>query len=47
MTFDPIKSSASERSQWFHIFGEQRQTEWKHPQSGNRQKPENPANSEQ
>jgi hypothetical protein len=47
MTFDPIERSAPERSQWFHIIGEQRQTDRKHPQSRDRQKPENAADREQ
>jgi len=47
MTFDPIKSSTPERSQRRHVFGEQRQTDWEHPQSGDRQKPEYAATCEQ
>jgi hypothetical protein len=47
MMFDPIKSSAPNRSQWRHIIGEQRQTDGKHPQSGDWQKPENAANRKQ
>jgi hypothetical protein len=46
MTFDPIKCSAPQRSQWLHVVGEQNQTDWKHPQSGHRQKPKNAANRE-
>jgi hypothetical protein len=47
MTLDPIESAAAERTQWPHVIGEQRQTDWKHPQSDNRQEPENTANCEQ
>jgi hypothetical protein len=46
MPLDPIERAAAERPQWLHVVGEQRQTDWKHPQSGNRQKPENAANRE-
>jgi hypothetical protein len=46
MTFDPIQSSAPERSQRRHVIGEQRQTDRKHPQSGDRQKPKHAANRE-
>jgi hypothetical protein len=47
MTFDPIQTSAPQRSQRRHVIGEQRQTDWKHPQSGDWQKPQNAANCEQ
>jgi hypothetical protein len=47
MTFDPIKCSTPERSQWRHVLGEQRQADWKHPQSGDRQKPEYATGCEQ
>jgi hypothetical protein len=47
VTFDPVKSSVPERSQWFHIISEQRQTDRKHPQSSDRQKPKNAADREQ
>jgi hypothetical protein len=46
-TFDPIKCSTPERSQWRHVLGEQHQTDWKHPQSGDRQKPQHAASCEQ
>jgi hypothetical protein len=46
MTFNPIKHPAPDQSQWRHVVGKQCQTDWKHPKSKYRQKPENAANRE-
>jgi hypothetical protein len=41
--FDPIEDAGSARPQQWHIVGEERQTDWKHPQSQDRQEPKKPA----
>jgi hypothetical protein len=47
VTFDPIQSSGSKRSQEPKVVGEQRQADRQHPQSGDRQKPKNAAKYQQ
>jgi len=45
--FDPIGNSASARPQQLHIVGEGCQTDWKHPESTDRQEPKNSAKRQQ
>jgi hypothetical protein len=44
---DPIQSSGPERPQAVDIVGEERQADWKHPQSNHRQKPKKAAKCQQ
>jgi hypothetical protein len=41
--FDPIENSGSARPQQLHIVGEKCQTDWKHPESHDRQEPQQQA----
>jgi hypothetical protein len=41
--FDPIQDSRPERPQRPHILGEERQADWKHPESHDRQESKKPA----
>jgi hypothetical protein len=45
--FDPIQHSGSQRSQETNVISEQRQADWQHPQSRDRQKPKNSTNGQQ
>jgi hypothetical protein len=47
VTFDPVENSRAQRSQQRHIVGEEHEADWKHPQSGDRQKPKNPTERQQ
>jgi hypothetical protein len=45
--FDPIENSGSARPQQLHIVGEKCQTDWKQPESYDRQEAKNPAKRQQ
>jgi len=45
--FDPIQSPGPERSQRLQVIGKEHQADWKHPQSGDWQKPKKASDREQ
>jgi hypothetical protein len=47
VTFDPIQNSTAERPQHLHIFGEEGQTDWNHPESQNWQESKNASKGQQ
>jgi hypothetical protein len=44
---NPIQGSRPKRLQRLNVIGEQRQPDWKHPHTRDRQKPEDAANGQQ
>jgi hypothetical protein len=47
VVFDPIQGARPDTAQRFHIIGEERQADWKHPQSHERKKPKKAARHQQ
>jgi hypothetical protein len=45
--FDPIQGARPDTTQHCHIIGEERQADWKHPQSHERKKPKDAAHHQQ
>jgi hypothetical protein len=46
-TFYPVQNARPQRSQRRRVIGKQRETEWQHPESDQREKPQDPAKCQQ